>query len=100
MENGFCKLFATCFSEKTRFSEFQKERPEMSNKALSRSLKFMEDQGLIKKDVDEYFLTDKGKSLNKVIYDLVEFTLDNNKELYDEKTILKANEGFKKQLLN
>ena len=47
----------------------------------------MEEQGLIKKDADEYFLTDKGKSLNKVIYDLVEFTLDNNKELYDEKQL-------------
>jgi len=88
------------FFEKTRFSEFQEERPAMSNKALSRSLRFMEEQGLIKKDNDEYFLTEKGKSLNKVIYDLVEFTLDNNKELYTEYTILKAKEGFKKQLLD
>ena len=59
----------------------------------------MEEQELIKKDADEYFLTDKGKSLNKIIYDLVEFTLNNNKDLYDEKTIIKAKEGFKKQLL-
>ena len=94
------QIICDMFFGKTRFSEFQKERPEMSNNALSRSLKFMEEQRLIKKDADEYFLTDKGKSLNKVIYDLVEFTLDNNKELYDEKTIIKAKEGFKKQLLN
>ena len=93
------QIICDMFFGKTRFSEFQKKRPEMSNKALSRSLKFMEEQGLIKKDADEYFLTDKGKSLNKVIYDLVEFTLDNNEELYDEKTILKAKEGFRKQLL-
>ena len=59
----------------------------------------MEDQDLIKKVEDEYFLTDKGKSLNKVIYDLVEFTLDNNKDLYNEETIIKAKDGFKKQLL-
>lgn len=71
----------------------------MSNKALSRSLRFMEEQGLIEKNTDEYFLTDKGKSLNKVIYDLVEFTLDNNKKLYNEKTIIKTKKGFKKQLL-
>ena len=59
----------------------------------------MEDQDLIKKVEDEYFLTDKGKSLNKVIYELVEFTLDNNKDLYNEETIIKAKDGFKKQLL-
>ena len=79
------QIICDMFFGKTRFSEFQKERPEMSNKALSRSLKFMEEQGLIKKDADEYFLTPK--------------TLDNNEELYDEKTILKAKEGFRKQLL-
>ena len=59
----------------------------------------MEDQDLIKKVEDEYFLTDKGKSPNKVIYELVEFTLDNNKDLYNEETIIKAKDGFKKQLL-
>ena len=37
---------------------------------------------------------------NKLIYDLVEFTLDNNKELYDERTIIKAKDGFKRQLLD
>ncbi len=94
------QIICDMFFGKTRFSEFQEERPAMSNKALSRSLRFMEEQGLIKKDNDEYFLTEKGKSLNKVIYDLVEFTLDNNKELYTEYTILKAKEGFKKQLLD
>ena len=56
------------FFGKTRFSEFQEEKPEMSNKALPRSLRFMEEQGLIEKIEDEYFLTEKGKSLNKLIY--------------------------------
>jgi DNA-binding HxlR family transcriptional regulator len=59
----------------------------------------MEEQGLIEKVVDEYFLTEKGKSLNKLIYDLVEFTLDNNSEYYEDETVIKAKEGFKKQLL-
>ena len=94
------QIICDMFFGKTRFSEFQEERPEMSNKALSRSLRFMEEQNLIKKDEDQYFLTEKGKSLNKVIYDLVEFTLDNNRELYNEKTIVKTKEGFKKQLLD
>ena len=98
------QIICDMFFGKSRFSEFQEERPELSNKALSRSLKFMEEQGLIEKMVDdtniEYFLTEKGRSLNKLIYDLVEYTLDNNKELYTEETIVKAKEGFKKQLLD
>lgn len=98
------QIICDMFFGKSRFSEFQEERPELSNKALSRSLKFMEEQGLIEKMVDdtniEYFLTEKGRSLNKLIYDLVEYTLDNNMELYTEETIVKAKEGFKKQLLD
>ena len=88
-------------------SEFKEGKPNLSNKALSRSLKYMEEQELIIRVVDkdnktniEYFLTEKGKSLNKVIYDLVEFTLDNNKQYYNAETIIKTKEGFKKQLFN
>lgn len=88
------------FFGKTRFSEFQEGKPNLSNKALSRSLKFMEDENLIEKVDEEYFLTEKGKSLNKVIYDLIEFTLDNNGEYYNSETILKAKNTFKKQLFN
>ena len=99
------QIICDMFFGKSRFSEFKHQKPALSNKALSRCLKFMEEQDLIIKVVDandqtkiEYFLTEKGKSLNKVIYDLVEFTLDNNKELYDEKTIIKAKDAFKNQL--
>lgn len=97
------QIICDMFFGKTRFSEFQEERPELSNKALSRSLKYMEEQGLIEKVIDdaniEYFLTDKGKSLNRLIYDLVEYTLDNNSDLYDDETAIKAKDGFRKQLL-
>lgn len=98
------QIICDMFFGKKRFSEFKEGRAELSNKALSRSLKFMEEQELIKKVVSdgniEYFLTDKGKSLNKLIYDLVEYTLDNNKDLYNEETVIKAKEGFKRQLLD
>lgn len=98
------QIICDMFFGKTRFSEFKEGRPELSNKALSRSLKFMEEQDLIEKVVDdasiEYFLTEKGKSLNKIIYYLVEYTLDNNKDLYNKETAVKAKEGFKKQLLD
>ena len=66
----------------------------------------MEGENLIKKVVDEndktnieYFLTKKSKSMNKVIYELVEFTLENNSQYYSEEIILKTKEGFRKQLL-
>ena len=79
------QIICDMFFGKSRFSEFKQGRPNLSNKALSRSLKLMEEENLIKKVIDdndktniEYFLTEKGKSLNKVIYDLVEFTLENN----------------------
>lgn len=98
------QIICDMFFGKTRFSEFQEEKPELTNKALSRSLKFMEEQGMIERvDEDgniEYFLTEKGKSLNKVIYYLVEYTLDNNKNLYSEETIIKAKDAYQKQLLN
>ena len=98
------QIISDMFFGKTRFSEFQEGKPELTNKALSRSLKFMEEQGLIERvDEDgniEYFLTEKGKSLNKVIYYLVEYTLDNNKDLYSEETIIKAKDAYQKQLLN
>lgn len=98
------QIICDMFFGKKRFSEFKEGRSELSNKALSRSLKFMEEQELIKKVVSdgniEYFLTDKGKSLNKLIYDLVEYTLDNNGDLYNEETVIKAKEGFKRQLLD
>ncbi len=98
------QIICDMFFGKTRFSEFQEGKPELTNKALSRSLKFMEEQGMIERvDEDgniEYFLTEKGKSLNKVIYYLVEYTLDNNKNLYSEETIIKAKDAYQKQLLN
>ena len=101
------QIICDMFFGKSRFSEFKQGKPDLSNKALSRSLRYMEGENLIVKVVDEndttkieYFLTEKGKSLNKVIYDLVEFTLENNAQYYNEETILKTKEGFKKQLFD
>ena len=101
------QIICDMFFGKSRFSEFKQGRSNLLNKALSRCLKLMEEENLIKKVIDdndktniEYFLTEKGKSLNKVIYDLVEFTLENNTQYYTEETILKTKEGFKKQLFD
>ena len=100
------QIICDMFFGKSRFSEFKEGKPDLSNKALSRSLRYMESENLIERIIDEndatkveYYLTEKGKSLNKVIYDLVEFTLENNTQYYSEETILKTKKGFKKQLL-
>ena len=100
------QIICDMFFGKTRFSEFKEGKPDLSNKALSRSLKFMEETELIRRVVDEdnktniqYFLTEKGRSLNKVIFDLVEFTLDNNEQYYNAETVVKTKEAFKKQLM-
>lgn len=70
------------FFGKTRFSEFKESNPKLSNAALSRCLAQMEDDNLIKKNIDDnnisYELTENGKQLNKLVYELVMFTLNTN----------------------
>ncbi|MBE6496970.1 MAG: helix-turn-helix transcriptional regulator [Methanobrevibacter sp.] len=68
------------FLGKSHFNEFKVNRPSLDNKALSRCLKTMQENDLIYKKDDslntEYFLTEKGRSLNKVFYELLLFALD------------------------
>ena len=101
------QLIRDMFFGKTRFKEFKEEKPNLSNKALSRCLKDMESNNLIKRIVNpqdktdiQYFLTEKGRLLNKVIYELVIFTLENedNKDKYSEDTKIKIKQLFKEKL--
>lgn len=101
------QLIRDMFFGKTRFKEFKEEKPNLSNKALSRCLKDMESNNLIKRIVNpqdktdiQYFLTEKGRLLNKVIYELVIFTLENedNKDKYAEDTKIKIKQLFKEKL--
>ena len=72
------------FLGKKRFSQFQENRPNLDNKSLARCLKSMENNNLIEKRIQdhetEYFLTSKGKKLNKVLYELIIFALDTHEE--------------------
>ncbi len=71
------------FLGKTHFNEFQTNRKTLDNKALTRCLKTMEQNGLITKSMEDneitYHLTEKGHSLNKVFYELLLFALNNDK---------------------
>ena len=71
------------FLGKTHFSEFQTNRKTLDNKSLTRCLKTMEKNELIKKVINDdevtYHLTQKGRSLNKVFYELLLFAIENDK---------------------
>jgi DNA-binding HxlR family transcriptional regulator len=86
------------FYGKTRFNEFKEGKPELSNKVLSNCLKDMEKNGLIHKIVDKcdkknirYMLTDKGKSLNKILYEIAIVTVDSGNYPEKLKNDLKIN---------
>ena len=71
------------FVGKKHFGEFQENKPKLSNSVLSDTLKFMEINGLIEKKVfdkkrsnTEYYLTDKAKKLNKIIYEMIIYGID------------------------
>ena len=69
------------FLGKKQFSEFLEEKT-LSNRVLTDTLKFMEDNDLITKQVfendikTEYSLTQKGFNLNKILYNMLEYGLN------------------------
>ena len=92
------------FFGKSRFHEFKEGKPDLSNKVLSNCLKEMEKNGLIHKIVDKidkknvkYALTEKGKSLNKVLYEIAMISVDG--ESYSDKIKSEVKETFRNKLL-
>ena len=71
------------FYGKTRFHEFKEGKPDLSNKVLSNCLK--------------YILTEKGKSLNKVLYEIAMVTVDS--ENYSDKLRNELKTSFEENLL-
>ena len=98
------QIIRDLFFGKSRFHEFKEGKPKLSNKVLSNCLKEMEQNGIIHKIVDKYdkknikyFLTEKGKSLNKILYEIAMLTVDS--ENYTDKTRNDLKNAFKMQLL-
>ncbi len=87
------------FFGKKHFKEFKKDKSNLTNKVLSNCLKDLENNGLIEKKTyqsplqTEYSLTEYGRSLNKIIYEMAMFTLENSAE-YDDKTKEELKEIF------
>lgn len=89
------------FFGKKQFSEF-KEGKDILNKVLSSCLKDLEEKKIIEKRVmdttpvtTEYHLTEAGKHLNKVLYELASFILDSN--LFEEYKSPEVKESIKNQ---
>ena len=92
------------FFGKTRFHEFKQNRPKLSNKALSNCLRDLEKNGIIDRIADKYdkknvryYLTEKGKSLNRIIYEMAIFSVDS--ESYTDKTKRELKTAFRERLL-
>lgn len=78
------QIIRDLFKGKKRFSEFLKANPQISTKMLSLRLTELQNSGLIVKKVVsttpikvEYSLTEKGKALNRILFQLAEFSLIN-----------------------
>ena len=92
------------FFGKSRFHEFTEDKPELSNKVLSNCLKDMENNGLIHKIVDKcdkrnirYKLTEKGQSLNKILFEIAMVTVDSGNYSDNAKNELRS--VFREKLL-
>ena len=102
------QILRDMFFGKKRFNEFKDGKPNLSNKVLSNCLKEIEENGLISRNSNEnnqnieYILTDKGKKLNKVIYELAMFTLttDLGNDFYDDETKIELENIFKNTFIN
>lgn len=100
------QIIRDLFFGKKHFKEFKEDKPKLSNKVLSNCLKELEENGLIRKEVlnttpvtTEYYLTDYGKSMNRIVYELAMFTLhDKNDNSYSDETRDELKNAFKEKL--
>ncbi|AMD16644.1 hypothetical protein TL18_00470 [Methanobrevibacter sp. YE315] len=80
------------FFGKTRFKEFKEDKPALSNKVLTECLKDLESNGLISKTniddskITEYSLTEEGKRMNRILYELAMFTLEKDDTATDDES--------------
>ena len=98
------QIIRDMFFGKKHFKEFKEDKPNLSNKVLSSCLKELEENGLIEKKVlnttpvtTEYYLTEYGQSMNRIVYELAMFTL-NDENSYSDETRAALIDDFRKTL--
>lgn len=101
------EIIRDLFFGKKHFKEFKEGKPNLSNKVLSDCLKNLENNGIIQKKIvnsvpvsTEYYLTKRGKALNRVIYELAIFALEDceDEEYAEEATRMQIKQNFKETL--
>lgn len=100
------QIIRDLFFGKKHFKEFKEDKPKLSNKVLSNCLKELEEHGLVEKKVinttpvtTEYYLTEYGRSMNRIIYELAMFTLhDDDDNSYSSETRESLKEDFRQTL--
>ena len=100
------QIIRDMFFGKKHFKEFKEDKPKLSNKVLSNCLKELEENGLIRKEVlnttpvtTEYYLTEYGRSMNRIVYELAMFTLENdNEHTYSQEVRNNLKDTFKEKL--
>ncbi|WP_308573890.1 winged helix-turn-helix transcriptional regulator [uncultured Methanosphaera sp.] len=98
--------YSRSFFGKSHFSEFKYDKPDLSNKVLSDCLKNLEENNLIQKNVSNidgvvdisYSLTPHGQALNKVIYELAMYTLNEDEKIYTDEQKDEITKNFKENL--
>lgn len=100
------QIIRDMFFGKKHFKDFKEDKPKLSNKVLSSCLKDLEENGLIEKKVlnttpvtTEYYLTEYGRSMNRIVYELAMFTLDDElDDTYPKDKRAELKETFKQRL--
>ncbi|MHA2233119.1 MAG: winged helix-turn-helix transcriptional regulator, partial [Candidatus Hodarchaeales archaeon] len=79
-----------------KFKDFLKENPQLSRKVLAQRLRELEVHQIIsKRDTGshftiEYQLTERGFRLNRILYELAQFSYDNYlEEVYEDQSLSK-----------
>ncbi|MGV8144664.1 MAG: winged helix-turn-helix transcriptional regulator [Methanothermobacter sp.] len=88
------------FCDYKHFKDFLEQHPTLSSKVLAERLKELEQEGIIEKKMvsstqTEYYLSEKGRRLNKIIFELFDFALD---EVIKDESNSKLKEESKRNL--
>lgn len=82
------EIIRDMFFGKKHFTEFKDGNPNLSNKVLSDCLRNLEAKGIVEKRImnskpvsTEYYLTEKGRALNRVVYELAVFALESSDDM-------------------
>lgn len=85
-------LFTLESNDNQRFKELQRNIPDISQKMLTATLKMLEADGLIRREVFpevpprvEYSLTKKGKSLLPLIDNLLSWASENMEDIFESR---------------